>query len=335
MQNAVAWCTAGSATCQVSNVSFYEAGQAISIAGAGAAGAALATSIAGIDDAGNAIVLSAPAATSVNGGAITGANCTTTRRYQAVAIDSNGGWSTPTSILTVSNTASALNWGNWVDIQVNVPQPPNSPTPTYPLPSNIPVAFAFYCGEGSNPLILCGVEVPTYSFEYNSSFPAPWNYQLIGGSLKGFPSIVTFHDVGRPYGHDLIQGTTPPTGAVNRILLARILSINGTTVQLSAAPAQSGTFSMGHDNGPNINQAIQAACDTNYRCGTVYTPYSANFFPVATPIVAQRGVGLRLLGGGGPVGAEPGSVGSSSWLWTGALGGTMLLFESGGDNSNR
>jgi hypothetical protein len=324
VQNALAWCTAGSSVCNLSNVAFYEQGQTVTIAGAGAGGAALTTTISVLDDAGNDVTLASPVSTTVNGAAMTGANCTTSRRYQAYPIDSRGGWGSPTAVTTVNNAASAVNWGNWVDVQVNVPQPPNAPNPTYPLPSNIPMAWAFYCAEGTAPLQLCGVEVPTYSYLFNSSDPAPWNDQLIGGFSKGFPTVVTFHDVGKPYGHDVIQGTTPPSGTVNQILFARILSIAGTTVRLSVAPSQTGTFTMGHDNGPNINAAIKASCDINYRCGTIYTPFEPTLFPVVTPIVALRGSGLHLLGGAGPIGAEPGSVAPSGWLWVGAVGGTML-----------
>jgi hypothetical protein len=81
---------------------------------------------------------------------------------------------------------------------------------------------------------------------------------------------------------------------------------------------------MGHDNGPPINAAIKASCDANNRCGTVYTPYESTLFPVATPIVALRGQGLILLGGASPIVAEPSSAAPSGWVWTGALGGTML-----------
>ncbi len=324
VQNALAWCTAGSAVCALSNVAFYEQGQTVTIAGAGAAGAALTSTIATYDDNDDQITLATPVSTTVNGAAMTGANCTTTRRYQAYPIDARGGWGPPTAVTTVNNTASALNWGNWVDVQVNVPQPPNAPNPNYPLPSSIPMAWAFYCAEGSAALQLCGIEVPTYSFLYNSSDPPPWNDQLIGGSGKGFPTVVTFHDVGHPYGHDIIQNTAPPPGLVNQILLARVLSISGTTVQLSVAPAQTGSFIMGHDNGPNINAAIKASCDGNFRCGTIYTPFEPTMFPVVTPIVALRGTGLHLLGGSGPATAEPGGTAPSGWLWSGALGGTML-----------
>ncbi len=324
VQNALAWCTAGSTTCRLNNVSFYEAGQTVTIAGAGAGGAALTTTISSLNDGGNSITIANSASTTVNGAAMTGANCTTSRRYQAFPIDSRGGWGSPTAVLTVNNTASALNWGDWVDVQVNVPQPPNAPNPTYPLPSSVPIAWAFYCAEGTAALQLCGVEVPTYSSLFSSSDPAPWNDQLLGGSVKGFPTIVTFHDVGRPYGRDVIQGGTPPSSQVNEILLAKIVSINGTTVQLSVAPSQSGTFTMGHDNGPNINSAIAATCANNSRCGSVYTPFASTMFPVATPIVALRGQGLHLIGGGGPNIAEPFSTAPAGWLWVGALGGTML-----------
>ena len=324
VQNALAWCTAGSSVCGLSNVSFYEQGQTVTIAGAGVGGAALTSTISTLDDGENSIALATAASTTVSGAATTGANCTTTRRYQAYPIDSQGGWGPPTAVTNVNNTASALNWGNWVDVQVNVPQPPNAPNPNYPLPSSIPMAWAFYCAEGTAPLHLCGVEVPTYSFLFNSSDPAPWNDQLIGGFNKGFPTVVTFHDLDRPYGNDVIQGTAPPAGLVNQILSARILSINGTAVQLSVAPSQTGSFTMGHDNGPNINAAIKASCDSNFRCGTVFTPYEPTLFPVATPIVALRGQGLHLLGGAGPIIAEPSSTAPAGWLWVGALGGTML-----------
>ncbi len=324
VQNALAWCTAGSSNCGLSNVSFYEQGQTVTIAGAGAGGAALTTTISSLDDGGNDITLATPVSATVSGAAMTGANCSTSRRYQAFPIDARGGWGSPTAVTTVNNTASALNWGDWDDVQVNVPQPPNAPNPTYPLPSNIPMAWAFYCAEGTAPLKLCGVEVPTYSFLFNSSLPAPWNDQILGGFQKGFPTVVTFHDVGKPYGSDAIQGSTPPAGPVNEILFARIISINGTTVQLSVAPSQSGNFTMGHDNGPPINAAIKASCDANYRCGTVYTPFESTLFPIASPIVALRGAGLILLGGSGPIAAEPSSTAPAGWVWVGALGATML-----------
>jgi len=324
VQNALAWCVAGSSNCQLNNVEYYEQGQTVTIAGAGVGGANLTTTISTLDDSGNDINLVTPVSTTVKGAAMTGANCTTSRRYQAFPIDSRGGWGPPTAVITSNNTASALNWGDWVDVQVNVPQPPSAPNPTYPLPINIPIAWAFYCAEGTAPLQLCGVEVPTYSYLFNSSNPAPWNDQLIGGSSKGFPTVVTFHDVDKPYGHDVIQGTTPPAGLVNQILFARVLSITGTTLQLSVAPAQSGTFTMAHDNGPNINAAIRAACDASNRCGTIYTPVESTLFPVATPIIALRGQGLHLLGGSGPTIAEPGLTASAGWFWIGSLGGTML-----------
>jgi hypothetical protein len=330
VQNARAWCTAGSSNCGVSNISFYEQGQTVTIAGAGAGGASLTATISAIDDGASGVTLSTPASTTVSGAAMTGANCSTSRRYQVFPIDSRGGWGTPTSVNTVNNAASALNWGDWVDVQVNVPQPPNAPNPNYPLPSNIPMAWAFYCAEGTAPLQLCGIEVPTYSYQFNSTNPAPWNDQLLGGSTKGFPTIVTFHDLDRPYGHDVIQGTAPPAGPVNQILFARILSINGTTVQLSVAPSQTGTFTMGHDDGPNINAAIKASCDISYRCGTIYTPFAPTLFPVATPIIAQRGSGLLLEGGAAPGGVEPGNGDPSGWLWVGALGGTMLELNQQG-----
>ncbi len=324
VQNALAWCTAGSSICQLSNVGFYEQGQTVTIAGAGVGGAALTSTLTSLDDAGDDAVLATAASTTVNGAAMTGANCTTNRSYQAYPIDARGGWGPPTAVTTVSNTASALNWGDWVDVQVNVPQPPNAPNPNYPLPSSIPQAWAFYCAEGTAPLQLCGVEVPTYSYLFNSSDPAPWNDQLIGGFNKGFPTVVTFHDVGRPYGNDVIQGGTSPAGLVNQILFAKVISITGNTVKLSVAPSQSGTFTMGHDNGPNINAAIIASCDSLHACGTVYTPFEPNLFPVASPVVAVRGRGLELLGGAGPIAAEPSAIAPSGWQWVGALGGTML-----------
>lgn len=324
VQNALAWCSAGSSVCGVSNNSFYEQGQTVTIAGAGVGGAALTSTISILDDGDNSISLATPASTTVSGAAMTGANCTTSRRYQAYPIDSRGGWGPPTAITTVNNTASALNWGNWIEVQVNVPQPPNAPNPTYPLPNSIPMAWAFYCAEGTASMQLCGVEVPTYSYLFNSADPAPWNDQLLGGFTKGFPTVVTFHDVGKPYGNDVRQGTTAPAGLVDQILLGKILSISGTTVQLSIAPAQTGSFTMGHDNGPNINAAIKASCDANNRCGTVYTPFEPTLFPIATPIVALRGVGLKLIGGAGSTVQEPNSTAPAGWLWVGALGATML-----------
>jgi hypothetical protein len=324
VQNAVAWCTAGSNVCLVSNVNFYEAGQNISIAGAGPGGAPVAATIVSLDDVADSINLNVAASNNVNGAEISGANCTTSRSYQVFPINSKGGWGTPTVVTTVNNTANALNWENWVDVQVNVPQPPNAPHPNYPLPSNIPIAWAFYCAEGSDPLQLCGVEVPTYSFQFASAFPAPWNDAILGGiDAKGFPTVVTFHDVGRPYGHDLIQGTTPPPGTVSETLLAKILSVNGNNVQLSVAPSQTSTLLMGHDNGPPINAAIVAACPS-LRCGTVYTPWASNPYPVASPLLALRGIGLNLRFGGSPLQTEPGIISGAAWLWTGALGGSAL-----------
>jgi hypothetical protein len=334
VQNAVAWCQSGSPVCGVSNVAFYEAGQTVSIEGAGPTGAPLTAQILGLDDGGNAIALSEAASTTVSGASVVGANCSTTRSYQAYPIDPNGGWGTPTSVLTVKNAASALNWGNFVDVQVNVPQPPmvSAAMPFYPLPNDIPIAWVFYCAEGNNPLNMCGIEVPTFSFLYNSPLPPPWNDSLLGGSNKGFPTVVTFHDVGRPYGHDLIQGTSLPQSAVNDMVFANITAINNDTVALKVTGdsqiAQSGTILMGHDNGPAVNRTAEVACNSQTGdCSTVYIPTMPNPFPVASPIVALRGTGLQVLGTGGPTTAEPGTSAGSELLWTGALGGTLLTLN--------
>jgi hypothetical protein len=334
VHNAFAWCDTGSAVCGISNMTFYEQGQNLSIEGAGPAGAPLSAQILEMDYASDTITLSQAVSTTVSGAAITGANCSTTRNYQAYPIDANGGWGTPTSVLTVNTSASSLNWGSFVDVQVNVPQPLILPdnVPLYPLPSNIPIAWAFYCSEGTDPLQLCGVEVPTFSFNSNSLLPAPWNDNLLGGTQKGFPTVVTFHDTGRPYGHDLIEGTSPPGNAVDDMVFGRIVAVNDDTVTFeltgNSPIAQSGMVTMGHDGGPAVNRAIQAACNPeDGACGTVYFPNMPNSFPVASSIVALRGSGLILLGTNGPAVAEPDSGAGSGLLWTGALGGTLLTFN--------
>jgi hypothetical protein len=331
VQNALAWCESGSPVCGVSNVSFYEEGQTVSIEGAGPAGAPLSAQILTLDDTSNSVTLTQQVATTVSGANVVGANCSTTRAYQAYPIDAQGGWGTPTSVLTVNNAASSLNWGNFVDVQVNVPQPPmlSASMPLFPLPNDIPIAWAFYCAEGNNPLQLCGIEVPTFSYNNNNSSPPPWNDNLIGGCQKGFPTVVTFHDIGRPYGHDLVQGSYPPGSTVNEMVFGKVLAINDDTVTLeltgNSPIAQSATIIMGHDNGPPVNRAILAACYQN--CGSVYFPNMPNPYPVASPILALRGSGLQLLGTGGATIAEPGTSTGSELLWTGPLGGTLLTLN--------
>jgi len=440
VQNALAWCAAGSTICQVTNSDLYEKGNSVTIPGAGVSGGNLSTTIASVSDYLNQITLGTAASTTVHGAAMTGANCTTTRRFQAYPIDAVGGWGTPTSILTVTNTPSALNWGNWVDVQLQVPQPtmvsgtyPSwtigtvnqlpvfaaTAVPWWPLPINIPMAWAFYCGEGSSgALTLCGVENPTFSYRWSDqatgvstsrsgtvvtatagssvvfpdfmagapinvttdsntahngtgltvlavgpctscpdsgatltanqirytaassgtdsgtgatvAIPAPWNDELLGGQAKGWPTIVTFREVGRWYGEDTILGNSAPSTPPNENVYFKFASISSNTVnitpQFGTAVSQTGTSTMGRDNGPNVNASIAAVTDAQFRSGTVYVPRALDLYPIASPIYARKTFGLHLLGAGTPSIDEQ-TASSSGFLYVGALGGSALILN--------
>jgi hypothetical protein len=348
LYNPYVWCTASSQSCSISNIAMVTLGESIAIPGAGSASGTLNTSITALNWPDNITIANA-ASTTVNGAHITGANITTSRYYEACALGSNGDWACPNSWTIVANTASALNWGNWVDFQVTA----ETGALAYAL-----VSASDSSGTGAH---LVDIEVPTEISSLNNT--NWWNFDMLiyngpdGGVPKCVPgsvgcavTTVMLRDVGLGFGYDWNQGGSVNGGNVPattyaQIFYSQIQSISGNTVTFTTAPTQTGTFTMVHDIGPPINAAIVAACEqtTSKQCGTVYLPPCTVLgcgYREVTPIVAENGQGLKLLCGGNFAAGDLSKLGlrgqTGHIVYSGPLGGTGLevFNESGFDMEN-
>jgi hypothetical protein len=249
--------TAGSSTMYADSDALYEVGNSIVVTGAGAGAGNLSTTVTAINrgSGGNSnYQLAAAASTSVTSAAITGGNCTTTRNYRVRALGNKGGMGPTTATQTLTTTANALNWENFVSFQVNT--------------QSAAVAYLLEGCEGAacTNFTPIDVEVPTYSDAYRI-YTFPYLDFLLpvgpeGGQQKAAPTVITLHDWGLPYGNDFIYGQTLPATAVNEILFATLSSVGTNSAVFTTAQStiQSGTFTMVHDIGPAINSAIAQAC---------------------------------------------------------------------------
>ena len=234
----------------VNNDALYEVGNTITVVGAGSGGDLTTTVTATTKgtNGGDYYTLAANASTTVTAAAVTGGNCTSTRLYRVRALDVAGGMSAPTATQTLTTTANALNWQNFISFQVDTQ-------------SNA-TAYALEGCEGAacSNWQLIDIQVPTYTFA-TPSFSFPYLDALLptNNGTKTAPATITLHDFGLGYGTDYIQGSALPSGAVNQILFTKLNSVSANSAVLANAATQTGTFTMVHDIGPAINSAIVQA----------------------------------------------------------------------------
>jgi hypothetical protein len=122
------------------------------------------------------------------------------------------------------------------------------------------------------------------------------------------------------------------SGAVAQDLFAKITAIVGTSVTLSVAPSQTGSFAIRHDDSVPINAAINSVCSHTATGGTVggvveFPATSAYQIAQSISMYGCWGVTLSLTGaqdgdGGHPVELE----------WHGVTGGTVINMNKAADS---
>ena len=233
---------------------------------------------------------------------VTGANCTTTRKYQAFNLYAGNGtygyWGPGSNVLTLSSSANALNTYN-----------ANLLFSTYDANA---YATAWYCAEGSATLTLCGIQrmdTSTFNAQGHTSSYTYLNDPYLMSNVP-FPFVqkmVTFHDFGVPYGTDFINGTALPT-YTNGVWTGHIVSVSGGVITLSSTVPNTVTTKLVGDDGAAVMNAIDAAVIANGPFNDAFFTgvyFPANPYQIITPIVPPTATsGFRMYGDSGLGGAN-------------------------------
>ncbi|MGH7948884.1 MAG: hypothetical protein ACREQF_06650, partial [Candidatus Binataceae bacterium] len=217
------------------------------------------------------------------------ANCTTTRRYAVTAIDGQGGWSAPTSITQLTNAADTLSASNTVYVSWSS--------------VSSAAAYAIYTCKGA----AC---TPTLK----AVVPANLTFYRDASDLARYV-----------FAADEEFGGVLQTGAKNKDVYTTITAISGTTFTLAAAPAQSGTFTMRHDDGAALNAAVAGVCATG---GEIFVPTGT--YTVGTTISLVGCAGVRITGMSHP---KVNHQANATIDWHGPLGGTVFDLEDANGNA--
>ncbi|MBF6569880.1 MAG: hypothetical protein IVW54_13510 [Candidatus Binataceae bacterium] len=154
--------------------------------------------------------------------------CATSYTYKVVAIDANNGRSAPSAATTISNGPAVLSMAN-----VNLL--------TWTGETNA-VAWAVYGCTGA------------------SCTPTLWAVIPEQGAAA---SNMAWMDEGNHFGTDPVLGTAINSAATAQDLLTTISAISSTSVTLGAAPSQSISATMYHDDEPAFAAALAAAQTPN------------------------------------------------------------------------
>ncbi len=223
-------------------------------------------------------------------------NCTTTHIYQIVGVSSAGAWSAPTAQATTSVGPATLSTNN--NLVVSWTGASND------------VAYLVYSCAGAS----C----------------TPTLHAVVPHAAAPGATAESYRDFGHAFGTDDNFGTTLQSGAKAQDLFAQISAINGTAVVLSAAPAQTGTFTMRHDDSVAVNAAISSICThtgSGGATGGIVQFPAPSMYPIGQTIDLYGcfGVTLSLAGqngdGGNPVDLE----------WHGVTGGTVISMNKTAD----
>ena len=294
--------SSGSNSLNVNDTRLYGIGDSITVAGAGAAGGALATTVSSANVTNLTLTLAANASTTVAVAAVTGFNCSTTWRYQVAAVDSLGGKSQASSIVQITTGASELSPSNYNTITLNTV-------------SNAVAYLLYSCKGGGCTPALVGMELP------NQTYNAGGDPLLLTYNSRTTPTTITFHDFGlSSYLQDTYGSTTAPGAQTKQQLDTTIVSVSGSTVVLSVAPTNSGTFVMRHDNGPAISAAITAACSANIAIDRI-TP---GIYDVGTTFSSGGSTCFSESFRGTASGYNEGNHFVTAFNWVGPLGGTVF-----------
>jgi hypothetical protein len=303
--------TAGIATVNVNSIGDFKTGNWVKIAHAGAASnASLPTGVTVVPNsyAMNPNATSDITKSAANGGGCEvdtvssnpahNATCSVTYTYQIVGVSQAGGWSAPTAAISTSAGPATLSTNN-----------------------NIVVSWT----GGTN-------DIAYLIYSCSGTGCTPSLHAVVPHAGAPGATAESYRDFGHAFGTDEDFGTAINTSAVAQDLFAQITGVSGTSVTLSLAPAQTGSFTMRHDDSVPINAAISAVCSHTATGGTVggiveFPATAAYPLSQSLNLYGCWGVTLSLTGaqsgdGGHPVDLE----------WDGVTGGTVINMNKAADS---
>jgi hypothetical protein len=224
--------------------------------------------------------------------------CNVSYTYQIVGVSQAGGWSAPTAAVSTSTGPATLSTNN--NLVVSWTGAAND------------IAYLIYSCSGAS----C----------------APVLHAVMPHAGAPGATAESYRDFGHSFGTDEDFGTAMSSVAAARDLFAQITGVSGNSVTLSIAPAQTGSFTMRHDDSVPINAAINSICAHTATGGTVggiveFPATSAYALGQSLNLYGCWGVALSLTGaqngdGGHPVELE----------WHGVTGGTVINMNKAADS---
>ncbi|HZC45691.1 MAG TPA: hypothetical protein VE243_04400, partial [Candidatus Acidoferrum sp.] len=224
--------------------------------------------------------------------------CNVSYTYQIVGVSQGGGWSAPTAAVSISAGPATLSTNN-----------------------NLLVSWTGAANDIAYLIYSCGGASCTPSLR--AVIPH-----------AGAPGLTaeSYRDFGHSFGTDEDFGTAIRSGGAAQDLFAQVTAVNGTSVTLSTAPAQTGSFTLRHDDSVPINAAISSICSHSAALGTVggiveFPATSTYALGQSINLYGCWGVTLSLTtaqngDGGHPVELE----------WHGVTGGTVINMNKSADS---
>ncbi|MGB8685632.1 MAG: hypothetical protein WCD12_22320 [Candidatus Binatus sp.] len=224
--------------------------------------------------------------------------CNVSYTYQIVGVSNGGGWSVPTAAVSTSAGPATLSTNN--NLLVSWTGAAND------------IAYLVYSCSGAG----C----------------TPSLHAVVPHAGAPGATAESYRDFGHAFGTDEDFGTALGSSAVVQDLFAQITGVNGVSVTLSIAPAQTGSFTMRHDDSVPINAAISSICShtaTGATVGGIVEFPATSAYPLGQSLNLYGcwGVTLSLTGaqngdGGHPVELE----------WHGVTGGTVINMNKAADS---
>jgi hypothetical protein len=224
--------------------------------------------------------------------------CNVSYTYQIVGVSQGGGWSAPTATVSTSTGPATLSTNN--NMLVSWTGAAND------------IAYLIYSCSGA------------------SCTPTLHAVMPHAGAPGAIPE--SYRDFGHSFGIDEDFGTAMRSSGAAQDLFAQIVSVSGTGVTLSVAPAQTGSFTMRHDDSVPINAAISSICSHTATGGTV-----GGIVELPATSTYSLGQSLNLYGCWGVTlsltGAQNGDGGHPVELeWHGVTGGTVINMNKAADS---
>ena len=224
--------------------------------------------------------------------------CNVSYTYQIVGVSQGGGWSVPTAAVSTSAGPATLSTNN--NLLVSWTGAAND------------IAYLIYSCSGAS----C----------------TPTLHAVMPQAGAPGATAESYRDFGHAFGTDEDFGTAMRSSGSAQDLFAQITSVSGNSVTLSVAPAQTGSFTMRHDDSVPINAAISSVCSHTATGGTVggiveFPATSAYSLGQSLNLYGCWGVTLSLTvaqngDGGHPVELE----------WHGVTGGTVINMNKAADS---